>query len=364
MPRRHVFLAVAVAVVWGVNFVVIHVGLESFPPLLFAALRFTLIALPAVFFVKRPPIHLGWIAAVGVSLSGGQFGLLFVAMDQGMPAGLASVVLQLQAVFTIALAVLLLGERPRRAQLAGAGVALAGMVVIGAGRADAVPLLAILLCVGAAASWGVGNVCTRRAQAPDALGLIVWSSLVPPLPLAGLSLAIEGSPQVEIHAAALLALIYVVVLSTVFGFGVWTWLLKRHEASKVAPFSLLVPAVGIASAWVALGEQPTPAELAGAAIVLVGLALLTGALTRRPPRRRPRGHVDETITRVGVTTSALPPASRAASAAAAIETRWRQVLPATRSMMSAASGASYRPANLTFSVRESTRSDGGVRHGR
>ncbi len=117
MPRRHVLLALAVAVVWGVNFVVIHVGLESFPPLLFAALRFTLTAVPMVFLVRRPPIDWRWILAVGTFLSAGQFGLLFVAMDRGLPAGLASLVIQLQALFTIALAVAFLGERPRRGQL-------------------------------------------------------------------------------------------------------------------------------------------------------------------------------------------------------------------------------------------------------
>src|SRR4051812_30637486 len=192
MPRRHVLLALAVAVVWGVNFVVIDVGLDSFPPLLFAALRFTVTALPLVFFVRRPPIAWHWIILVGTFLSAGQFGLLFVAMDRGLPPGLASLVIQLQALFTIALAVAFLGERPRRGQLAGAALALTGIGVIAAGRSAGVPLAGLGLCVGAAASWGVGNVCTRLAQAPDGFALMVWSSLVPPIPLFLLSLALEG----------------------------------------------------------------------------------------------------------------------------------------------------------------------------
>jgi O-acetylserine/cysteine efflux transporter len=287
MPNRHVLLAAAVALAWGVNFVVIDAGLAAFPPLLFAALRFTLVAFPAVLFIRRPAVPLRWILGVGTFMSAGQFGLLFVAMNEGLTAGLASLVLQLQALFTILLSIALLGERPQRAQLVGAGVAFAGLGVIAAGRAHGVPLGALLLCVGAAFSWGIGNICNRRAQAPDALALLVWSSLVPPLPLLGLSFALEGSHRIGaaltgLDAGGLLALLYVVVVSTGFGFGTWTWLMRRHPASRVAPFTLLVPPVGLTAAWVARGERPTLTELAGALIILAGVALITSVL--RLPR--------------------------------------------------------------------------------
>jgi O-acetylserine/cysteine efflux transporter len=284
MPRRHVAIATAVAVVWGVNFVVIHVGLDSFPPLLFAALRFSLVAL-ALPFVPRPGVPARYVVAVGVFLSAGQFSLLFVGIDQGMPAGLASLVLQLQAAFTVGLAVLLLGERPRPAQLAGGALALGGIGMIAAGRASAVPLGALALTVGAAASWGIGNVATRSARSANPLGLLVWSSLIPPLPLLSLSLLTERGEAVALDASGVLALLYVVVLSTLLGFGVWAWLLGRHPASEVAPFTLLVPVVGIATAWIALAEVPTAAELAGAAVVLGGLALTSGLTGSRRGRR-------------------------------------------------------------------------------
>jgi O-acetylserine/cysteine efflux transporter len=289
VPPRHVALAVLVALAWGVNFVVIHEGLQTLPPLLFAALRFTLVAFPAVFLVGRPRVGASWVVAIGLTLSAGQFGLLFCAMDAGMPAGLASLVIQLQAVGTIGLAVALLGERPSRAQLAGALVALAGLAVIAVGRAEGVPLGALALTVAAACSWAVGNVCTRVVRPPDAVALLVWSSLVAPLPLLALSFAVEGPGaaatalgQADLGAA--LAVLYVVVVASGFGFGAWTWLLGRHEASRVVPYALLVPVAGIASAWLALGETPTGGELAGGSVVLVGLALTTGAL--RAPRRR------------------------------------------------------------------------------
>jgi O-acetylserine/cysteine efflux transporter len=280
MPRRHVLLAIAVATIWGVNFVVIHVGLQHFPPLRFAALRFVLVAL-ALPFVPRPGVPVRYVLAVGAFMSAGQFGFLFLGMAHGVPAGLASLVLQLQAVFTVGLAVVLLGERPRPAQLAGGLLALAGIGVIAAGRAKAVPLGALGLTIAAALSWAIGNVANRKARSPHPLGLLVWSSLVPPLPLLGLSLLSEhGSASLD--AAGVAALLFVVIASTFVGFGAWTALLARHPASQVVPFALLVPVAGIAAAWIALSEVPTAPELAGAAIVLAGLAL-----TVRPPSVRP-----------------------------------------------------------------------------
>jgi len=274
MPARHSLLAIAVAVVWGVNFVVIHEGLADFPPLLFVALRFALVAFPAVFFLSRPTVPLRLVLGVGAFMCTGQFALLFVAMDRGLPAGLASLVLQMQVLFTIAFAVLLLAERPSARQIGGALLALGGMAVIAVGRGGNVPLGALALSIGAAASWGVGNICARRAQADDPLALLAWASLVPPVPLIVLSLALgEGAPSIGL--GGVLSLLYVVFGATFFGFGSWVWLMRRHPASRVAPFTLLVPPVGIAAAWALLGERPNGAELVGAAVVLVGLAVAT-----------------------------------------------------------------------------------------
>ncbi len=281
VPLRHSLLAVSIAVAWGVNFVVIDVGLDTFPPLLFAALRFVLTVLPAIFLVGPPMTSWRAVVGVGLFMSAGQFGLLFVAIDHGLPAGLASLVLQVQAVFTILLAVVVLDERPAARQLAGAGLAVAGIAIVALGRGGAVPLLSLLACVAAGASWGAGNVIMRRARPPAPLALIVWSSLVPPIPLAAVSLGLEGPGAWAdafggLETAGLLALAYVIVVATFFGYGSWTWLMARHPASTVAPFTLLVPIVGIAAAWVALGEVPGVLELLGACVVLIGLALVTG----------------------------------------------------------------------------------------
>lgn len=293
MQRRHVVLALVVAVCWAVNFVVIDIdiGLDSFPPLLFAALRFGLIAIPAVFFVPPPDVRWLAVVGVGVSICVGQFGLLFVAMNTGLPAGLASVIAPLQPVFTIPLAAVALGERPSLRQVAGVALAVAGIGAITAGRAHGVPLQAVALGIASAASWGCGNVVTRAAGTKRPRSLLVWSSVVAPVPLVGLSLIFEGTARWQnaassIDPSGLAALAYVVIVSTFFGYGTWYWLLSRHAASTVAPFTLLVPVVGIFTAWLVRGEHPTWGELLGSLIVLLGLALALGVVDALTVQRR------------------------------------------------------------------------------
>jgi O-acetylserine/cysteine efflux transporter len=283
MPARSVALVVLVTAIWGINFVVIHVGLDHFPPLLFNAMRFTLMALPAVFLVGRPRVPWRFVAGIGAMLGVVKFGLLFVSLDLGLPVGLSSLLLQLQVIFTIVFAGFVLGERPRREQVAGAAVAFAGLAVIGVDRAAGAPILPFVLVVAAAAAWGVSNVLTRLAQPPDGLALLVWASLVAPLPLLGLSLLFEGPGEIGdalagIDVTAVAALLFVALVSGLFGFAVWITLLKRHTAAAVTPFALLVPVFGIAGAGVFLGERPSALELTGAVLICAGLAA-----TLRPP---------------------------------------------------------------------------------
>jgi O-acetylserine/cysteine efflux transporter len=279
MSRRHQALAVLVALIWGSNFVVIDGGLRSVPPLLFAALRFALVAVPAVFFIPRPKVRWYWIVIVGLFMGVGQFGLLFVGMSLGAPAGLSSLVLQSQAVFTVVFAAVVLREIPRRRQLIGLAAAVAGLGLIIAVQPHASSLFPLLLVVAAGACWGASNIGIRLAKPDDGLRLLVWSSLVSPIPLAVLSLAIEG-PSADLDAfrdanlTSVGSLLFTVVLSTLVAFGLWFMLIRQYAASTVAPFSLLVPPIGILTAWVVLLEKPRPPELAGVALVLAGLAVM------------------------------------------------------------------------------------------
>ncbi len=284
MPARSAVLLVLVAAVWGVNFVLIHVGLEHFPPLLFTALRFTCMALPAVFLVGKPRVAWKWVLAFGFLLGVVKFGLLFLALDLGMPPGLSSLLLQVQVIFTVLIAAVVLAERPRREQVTGGAVAFAGLLVIGAERAASAPILPFVLVVAAALAWGVTNTISRVAQPPDALALLVWASLVPPLPLFGLSLVFEGPGEIgdaldSVDLAGLGALLFVALAAGLFGFAAWTAMLKRHSAASVTPFALLVPVFGMGSAAVFLGERPSGVELIGGAVVLLGVLL-----TLRPAR--------------------------------------------------------------------------------
>lgn len=295
MPRRHVLLALLVVVIWGINFVVIDVGLETFPPLLFVALRYLLALFPAVLLVPRPKTPVRYLLAVGLFIGCAQFALLFVGMHLGMPPGLSSLVLQSQAIFTVLFALGALGERPTRHQLVGLIVAASGIVVIAISRGLRTDLLPLLLVVAAGASWGAGNIASRRA-ATDGVGLVVWSSFVPPLPLVGLSFLFEGPAAIRdaftsLSWAGIGSLLYLSVLATLVGFGIWTSLLRRHPAAAVAPFSLLVPVVGIAAAWLVRGERMTVAELTGGVLVLLGLAVLNQLFGQRrhaPPGPLPR----------------------------------------------------------------------------
>ncbi|MFG2426452.1 EamA family transporter [Streptomyces sp. NPDC048590] len=292
MRPLHIALAALVAAVWGVNFVVIELGLAHFPPLLFSALRFLVAALPAVFLVGRPTVAWKWIVGVGLVLGVAKFGLLFIGMDRGMPAGLSSLVLQVQAVFTALFAAVALSERPGRTRVLGMGVALAGIGVAAVDEGAGGPVLAFVLVILAAACWGVSNVITRKAAPPDSLNFMVWVSTVPVLPLIGLSLLVEGWDR---DTAALAALdwtgagtiVYVAWISTVFGFGAWGFLLRHHPASSVAPFTLLVPVFGMSSAALFLGESIGPLRWCAAALLVGGVALTSLGGNRRPATAPP-----------------------------------------------------------------------------
>jgi O-acetylserine/cysteine efflux transporter len=278
MSPRDLLLALIVVIAWGVNFVVIKVGLHGVPPMLLGALRFTLAAVPAVFFVKRPKMPWRWLFAYGATISFGQFAFLFSAMYVGMPAGLASLVLQAQAFFTLIFAALFLHERFGLANVAGLLIALAGLAVIGLQGGHAMSAAGFVLTLCAACMWALGNIVTKKAGNVDLVGLVVWGSLIPPLPFFAASFVFEGPRAIAaaltgISAMSIFAVVYLALIATLVGYSLWGRLLSRYPASQVAPFSLLVPIVGLASASLLLGEQLSVVQIAGALLVMAGLAV-------------------------------------------------------------------------------------------
>ena len=292
MNLRHSALAVLVAVLWGVNFVAIDLGLHAngrdVPPLLFVAFRFLLVVFPFILFIRKPDVSWKAIIGVGLFMSAGQFGLLYLGMALGMPAGLASLVLQAQVLFTVLIAARFLGERPSRRQMLGVVLGLAGLGVVAVGRSAVAPILPLMIVLAAALSWAIGNVVARHSKAASGLGLVVWSGAVVPLPLAGLSLVVDGPDTVwatitDLQMPTILSAIYTAVFASLIGYGIWNRLLTLYPSSDVVPFTLLVPVVGMTAAWLVLNEIPTAPEIMGGLILLVGVATaVLGASRKRP----------------------------------------------------------------------------------
>lgn len=284
MSVKDMLLALCVVVAWGVNFVVIKLGLQGMPPFLLAGLRFVLVAFPAIFFVRRPPIPLRWLVVYGMTISFGQFAFLFLAIKLGMPAGLASLVLQAQAFFTLLLGALLLAEKLRWNHIVGIIIATLGMFMLATagmeGQTSAgITLTTMMLTLSAALSWGLGNITNKiimRNRSVPIMSLVVWSALVPVIPFFACSLLFEGQAAIvnsllHIGLQTVLALFYLAFVATIVGYAIWGNLLSRYETWRVAPLSLLVPVVGIITAALVLDEHLSGQQMLGAVVIILGL---------------------------------------------------------------------------------------------
>lgn len=281
LSSRDLALILAVVTLWGFAFVPIKWALAEVPPFMLAALRFLFAALPAVLFVPRPAMPLRTMVAYGVAIGVLQFGFLFLGMKLGMPAGLSSLVIQLQVFFTIGLAVAFAGDRLHRWNVVAALMALAGVVMLGAYKLASgahAPLAGFLLIVAAAVAWAVGNLIAKQAKGADMFSLVVWSSLVPPPALALLSWLTEGGTDAFRAVAnaswtAWAAVLFLAWGATLFGFSVWNRLVQRYPSPLISPFALLIPVSGLASGALLLGERLSAMQTAGVVLVFAGLAV-------------------------------------------------------------------------------------------
>lgn len=288
MRPQHIILTLFVVAIWGFNFVVIKLSVDALPPLLAAALRFTLAAFPAMLFVRPPKVHFLVVAGFGVSFGFALYGFLNFALFFGMPAGLASVVLQVQAFFTIAIAMFVLGDRPRVVQFIGGGVAFFGIGIIALERAEGAALLPVVLTLMGALAWGIANVIAKRFPAANPVSLAVWGAACGAVPLYGLSFIVEGiDPFLAFVLAPDLWTVGVIMFlaypATLFGLAVWNAMLQKYPASVVAPFTLLVPITGLLSGWLVLGEQISMAEIIGGGFVVAGLGVTVLRSKSKPP---------------------------------------------------------------------------------
>lgn len=278
LPLRHALLALAVTAVWGSNFVVIHVGLEHLPPLLFAALRFSCSLLPAALLLPRPAVPWRNLAAYGALVGAGQFGLLFIAMNGHITPGLASLVVQTQVFFTIGLAMVISGERVRPFQIVALLITLGGLGIILAHTDSHTTPFGLALVLLAAACWAGSNIVVRATLGVNMLAYVVWASLFAIPPLFAASLILEGWPAIRdglaaADATAWAAVAWQAIGNTMFGYAAWGWLLSRYRVAEVAPMALLVPVFGMGASALALGEPLEDWKLAAAGLVMAGLAL-------------------------------------------------------------------------------------------
>lgn len=290
MKKKDIILALLLVTIWGVNFTVIKLGLGGVPSMLLVALRYLLTVFPAIFFIKKPNTEWKYIVMYGLFVGVGQFACLFYAMEIGMPAGIASIVLQIQAFISPVLAMLFLNERLKTKQIIGFIIAASGLVIIGMANAksgiDSIPIAAIVLNLLAPFFWAASNIVARiasdKAQAKgeklDMFSLVVWSGLIPPIPMFGLALVLDTPETIwnivtNLSGISIFAIVYLAFGATLFGYGVWSVLLGKYPMSKVAPLPLTVPIIALLSARVVLEEQLSSMQWVGVTVILIGLVI-------------------------------------------------------------------------------------------
>ncbi|MFZ6773635.1 EamA family transporter [Undibacterium sp. SXout7W] len=282
LSPRHILTALIVVCLWGVNFVVIKIGLKGIPPFLMGALRFMLVAFPAILFLPRPKVPLKLLIAYALTISLGQFAFLFSAMAVGMPAGLASLVLQAQAFFTVGLSALVFGDKLRAGNLIGMLVASAGLLLLGsnsiAATGSQVTVAGFILTICGAFSWASGNVINKKIGPTAVLSLVSWSALIPIIPFLLLSWLFEGGEMMvyslqHMSLSSALTIVYLAGAATLIGYTLWGRLLSSLPTHMVAPLTLMVPVIGLSAAWILLGEALNTLQIVGALIVMTGLLI-------------------------------------------------------------------------------------------
>lgn len=283
MQKKHLVLAVLVTAVWGLNFPVTKLGLADIDPLLLTALRFTLAALPWVFFVERPRVAFRWLAAYGLIFGVAMWALINQGIAWGVPPGTASLLIQFSVFFTLGWGVLFFGERLGTSQWIGsllAAIGLGAIVLCSPGDASKA---GFALVIGSAMAWSVGNVVIKVSRVREIFAFVVWASLFPPIPLFLLTWLLHGSTPFkalpsQLNAMTLFSLAFQVYAATHFSYWGWNLLLREYPVSRVAPLSLLIPVFGIVSSMLILGQHPSPSSWALMLLVLVALALGSGKL--------------------------------------------------------------------------------------
>ncbi len=283
MPFTHLLLAVLVAVVWGINFIFLKLGLDEISPLFLCALRFIFASLPAIFFIKPPKAPVRKIILYGLIMFDLQFSCLFLGLYFGMTPGMASVIAQVQVFFSLFFAAFFLKLQPSFKQVLGALVSFLGIGLIGLHCDQNITALGFIFILGAAAAWGTGNLITKQLNDVNMISLVIWGSFVASIPMLLIALIVEGPSRImdsyqHLSWKGISSVFYTVYISTWVGYGVWNWLLSRHNIATVVPFSLMIPIIAILSSVLILGESLEPWKLMAGFLVILGLYINIGRL--------------------------------------------------------------------------------------
>ncbi|WP_026632624.1 EamA family transporter [Dyadobacter alkalitolerans] len=276
MKPKHLLLALITVIAWGLNFIAIHVGLEDLPPMLLCAVRFILTAIPWVFFLPRPKAPFRLIAGYGIFTFAIQFGLLFGGIYLGLPAGLSSLVIQVQVFFSMGLAVLFFRDLPSTWKVFGALISFIGIGIVASHVDGDTTFIGLLMTLLSALSWAIGNVFSKKIAADSPLALVAWGSLVAAPVMMALSFFFEGSNVIitsleNISTNTILAVLYIVYLSSFVGYGIWGYLLNTYPTAVVTPFTLLLPVVGLVSTAFFLDEELSSWKLLACLFIMTGL---------------------------------------------------------------------------------------------
>ena len=278
MKIRHLLLAIAITAIWGLNFSVIKLGLTTVDPFILAGIRFTLCALPAIFFIPRPDVPWRYITGYGLVFGVGLWGVVNLGIQSGLSAGIASLVLQFSAFFTLLLGARVFREKLSRYQIAGMAIASGGLLSILSIADGTVTSTGLILVLLGALAWSVANVINKKARTTQVFAFLVWSSAFSPSPLFALDYAVTGAVGYralvsQMDARAVLSVLFQVYPNTLFGYWVWNSLMKRYPVSTVAPLSLLVPVFGLMGSAVIFNEQLSLNKMIAVLLIVSGLGV-------------------------------------------------------------------------------------------
>ena len=277
MPVPHIFLAILVATIWGLNFIFIKLSLIEFHPLLLCSLRFILASVPAIFFIKPPAMLFRLVALYGIVMFALQFAFLFVGMHIGMTPGMASLIMQVQMFFSIFFAYIALAETPKLMQIIGALISFIGIGLVGLHLdQNNITFLGFLCILAAATAWGLGNLITKMNNKINMISLVIWGNFIAFIPMAILTLIIEGPSSIiysynNVSIIGISSLLYTVCLSTWVGYISWNWLLSKYPMGTIVPFTLLVPIVGMLSSVLIMNEPFETWKIFTSVLVITGL---------------------------------------------------------------------------------------------